>query len=67
VSVAPGSTSQYPLTFRPTAAGSYTGRLELLIAATGERNVYNLTGRGGEALEEGHLLVECQVGAGCGP
>lgn len=25
------------------------------------RNVYNLTGRAGEPLEEGHLLVECQV------
>lgn len=33
----PGGTASYPLAFRPLAAGSYTGRLELFIPATGER------------------------------
>jgi hypothetical protein len=37
VGVPVGGAAPYPLTFRPLAAGTYAGRLELFIAATGER------------------------------
>lgn len=63
LSVPLGGAGAYPLTFRPPSAGAYSGRLELLIPATGERICYALTGWGGEPLEEGRLLVECQVRA----
>jgi len=43
-----------------------SGSLELFIAATGERNVYNLIGKGGEPVAEGHLVIECQVEAAGG-
>lgn len=41
--------------------GDYKGQLELAIPSTGERNVYNLTGRASEPLSEGHIVIECQV------
>jgi hypothetical protein len=34
-----GGSAPYALAFRPTAAGTYTGRLELYIPSTGERCV----------------------------
>lgn len=52
----------YPLTFSPPGSGTFTGTLELIIAATGEHNVYNLIGKAAEPLAEGHIAVECQVG-----
>lgn len=61
VSVPPKSSSTYTLTFAPLGSGTYSGTLELYIAATGERNVYSLVGKGGEPMAEGHLVVECQV------
>lgn len=61
LSVPPKGTGVYPLSFCPPGSGTYTGTLELFIAATGERNVYNLVGKGGEPLAEGHMVIECQV------
>ena len=37
--------------------------LTCMCLATTCRNIYNLVGRSTDPLEEGHLLVECQVGA----
>eukprot|EP00775_Hariotina_reticulata_P012144 gene12144-12282_t len=61
VSVAAKGSGVYALTFTPPGSGNYTGSLELFIAATGERNVYSLIGKGGEPLAEGHLVIECQA------
>jgi hypothetical protein len=54
-------TGAYQLSFCPPGSGTFSGTLELFIAATGERNVYTLLGKGSEPLAEGHIVVECQV------
>jgi hypothetical protein len=54
-------TGAYQLSFCPPGCGTFSGTLELFVAATGERNVYTLLGKGSEPLAEGHILVECQV------
>ncbi len=53
------------LSARPPA-GDMRGTLELLIAATGEKNTYTLMGHAAEPVAEGQLLVECQVRLGGG-
>jgi hypothetical protein len=54
-------TGAYQLAFCPPGSGTFAGSLELFIAATGERNVYTLLGKGSEPLAERHIVVECQV------
>ena len=54
----------YPLAFCPPGSGTFSGTLELFIAATGEMNVYSLLGKGSEPLAEGHIVVVCQVSTG---
>ncbi|KAF8055917.1 CFAP47 [Scenedesmus sp. PABB004] len=61
VVVPPRSSGAYPLTFTPPGSGAWPGALELSIAATGERNTYTLTGRGGEPLAEGHVVIDCEA------
>ncbi|GAX74871.1 hypothetical protein CEUSTIGMA_g2317.t1 [Chlamydomonas eustigma] len=61
VQVAAGATIMYPLTFKPFTIGNHKGQLELLIPATGERNVYTLVGKGKEPLAEGHIFFETQA------
>jgi hypothetical protein len=53
----------YPLTFAPNGTGNFTGTLELLLSPTGEKLLYNLTGKASEPLAEGHVVVDCQVRA----
>ncbi|KAF6261116.1 hypothetical protein COO60DRAFT_1637017 [Scenedesmus sp. NREL 46B-D3] len=45
-------TGAYQLCFCPPGSGTFSGTLELAIAATGERNVYTLLGQGSEPLAE---------------
>lgn len=61
VSVSPASTAGFPLQFKPTQPGEHKGTLTLTILATGERNVYALTGRATEPLAEGHIIIETQA------
>lgn len=51
----------YRLTFTPPGSGSFSGSLELLLPASGEKLCFSLVGKASEPLAEGHVLVECQV------
>ncbi len=64
ITVPPGVTATYPLTFAPQSSASYAGTLELAIVSSNERNVYVLNGKAGEPLAEGHITVDCQMGSG---
>ena len=61
LSIDPGLTLMYPLSFRTNAPGNYYGKLELQIPATGEVNTYELRGNASAPLAEQHLELTCQA------
>ena len=61
LTIDPGLTLMYPLSFRTNAPGNYYGKLELQIPATGEVNSYELRGNASAPLAEQHLELSCQA------
>jgi hypothetical protein len=61
ITVAPGASDTYTLTFNPLSIGEHKGSLELSIPLTGEKNTYVLVGKASEPLAEGHIIIDCQA------
>lgn len=61
VTVGPGATAFYTLTFEPDWVSEVTGKLELVNAKTGDRQAYELHALAEEPLAVDNIVVECCV------
>lgn len=55
------STTNYKLTFNPAWVCDVVGKLELTNAKNGDKQVFELFGKGGEPLAEDHIAIECSA------